>query len=48
MRGYTDREIAARLGIRSRTVETHEANVRAKLASESRRELLRRGARPAT
>ena len=45
--GYTDREIAARLGIGRRTVETHAANVRAKLGLKSRRELLRRGAWPA-
>lgn len=45
--GYTDREIAARLGIGRRTVETHAANVRAKLGLKSRRELLRRGVWPA-
>lgn len=39
--GYTDREIAAMLGIGRRTVETHSANVRAKLGLKSRRELLR-------
>jgi Response regulator containing a CheY-like receiver domain and an HTH DNA-binding domain len=45
--GYTDREIAARLGIGRRTVETHAANVRAKLGLKSRRELLYRGTWPA-
>jgi len=41
--GYMDREIATMLGIGRRTVETHAANVRAKLGLKSRREL-RRGA----
>jgi DNA-binding CsgD family transcriptional regulator len=41
MRGFTDREIATMLGIGRRTVETHAANVRAKLRLKSRRELLR-------
>jgi len=41
--GYTDREMATMLGIGRRTVETHAANVRAKLGLKSRREL-RRGA----
>jgi DNA-binding CsgD family transcriptional regulator len=39
--GYTDREMATMLGIGRRTVETHAANVRAKLGLRSRRELLR-------
>lgn len=39
--GFTDREMAAMLGIGRRTVETHAANVRAKLGIKSRRELLR-------
>jgi DNA-binding CsgD family transcriptional regulator len=39
--GYMDREIATMLGIGRRTVETHGANVRAKLGLKSRRELLR-------
>ena len=39
--GYMDREIATMLGIGRRTVETHAANVRAKLGLRSRRELLR-------
>lgn len=39
--GYTDREMAAMLGIGRRTVETHAANVRAKLGIKSRRELRR-------
>ncbi len=38
--GYTDAEIASRLGIGRRTAETHTANVRAKLGLKSRRELL--------
>ena len=38
--GYTDREVARMLGIGRRTVETHSANVRAKLGLKSRRELL--------
>jgi DNA-binding CsgD family transcriptional regulator len=46
-KGYTDRDIAARLGIGRRTVETHVANVRAKLGLKSRRELLFRGTWPA-
>ncbi len=46
MRGYTDREMAAMLGIGRRTVETHAANVRAKLGLKSRRQLLH-GAWPA-
>jgi DNA-binding CsgD family transcriptional regulator len=45
--GYTDREIATMLGIGRRTVETHAANVRAKLGLKSRRELVRRGVWPA-
>jgi DNA-binding CsgD family transcriptional regulator len=45
--GYTDREIAAELGIGCRTVETHAANIRAKLGLKSRRELIRRAAWPA-
>jgi DNA-binding CsgD family transcriptional regulator len=39
--GYMDREIATMLGIGRRTVETHTANIRAKLGLKSRRELLR-------
>jgi DNA-binding CsgD family transcriptional regulator len=39
--GYMDREIATMLGIGRRTVETHAANIRAKLGLKSRRELLR-------
>jgi DNA-binding NarL/FixJ family response regulator len=39
--GYMDREIATMLGIGRRTVETHAANIRAKLSLKSRRELLR-------
>ncbi|HLJ21142.1 MAG TPA: LuxR C-terminal-related transcriptional regulator [Stellaceae bacterium] len=46
MRGYTDREMATMLGIGRRTVETHAANVRAKLGLRSRRQLLH-GAWPA-
>ena len=45
--GYTDREIATMLGIGRRTVETHAANIRAKLGLKSRRELARRGVWPA-
>lgn len=45
--GYTDREIATMLGIGRRTVETHAANVRAKLGVKSRRELVRRAGWPA-
>jgi DNA-binding CsgD family transcriptional regulator len=41
MRGHTDREMATMLGIGRRTVETHAANVRAKLRLKSRRQLLR-------
>jgi DNA-binding CsgD family transcriptional regulator len=40
--GYTDREIAARLGVGRRTAESHSASVRAKLGLKSRRELLHR------
>jgi DNA-binding CsgD family transcriptional regulator len=40
---YMDREIATMLGIGRRTVETHTANIRAKLGLKSRRELVRRG-----
>jgi DNA-binding CsgD family transcriptional regulator len=39
--GYMDREIAVMLGIGRRTVESHAANVRAKLGLKSRRELVR-------
>ena len=45
--GYMDREIATMLGIGRRTVETHAANVRAKLGLTSRRELLRGAVWPA-
>ncbi|HXN78879.1 MAG TPA: LuxR C-terminal-related transcriptional regulator [Candidatus Dormibacteraeota bacterium] len=45
--GYMDREIATMLGIGRRTVETHAANVRAKLGLKSRRELLRGAVWPA-
>jgi DNA-binding CsgD family transcriptional regulator len=45
--GYTDREMATMLGIGRRTVETHAANVRAKLGLRSRRELLRVAVWPA-
>ncbi|HXJ48359.1 MAG TPA: LuxR C-terminal-related transcriptional regulator [Candidatus Acidoferrum sp.] len=45
--GYMDREIAVMLGIGRRTVETHAANVRAKLGLKSRRELLRGVGQPA-
>jgi len=45
--GYTDREIATLLGIGRRTVETHGANVRAKLGLKSRRALLRGAVWPA-
>jgi DNA-binding CsgD family transcriptional regulator len=45
--GYTDREMATMLGVGRRTVETHAANVRAKLGLKSRRELLRGGVWPA-
>lgn len=38
--GYTDREIAERLGVGRRTAESHSASVRAKLGLKSRRELL--------
>ncbi len=40
--GYTDREIASRLGIGRRTAESHAASVRAKLGLKSRRELIRK------
>lgn len=40
--GYTDREIAARLGVGRRTAESHSASVRAKLGLKSRRDLLHR------
>ena len=40
--GYTDREIAARLGVGRRTAESHSASVRAKLGLKSRRELMRK------
>jgi DNA-binding CsgD family transcriptional regulator len=45
--GYTDREMAMMLGIGRRTVETHAANVRAKLGVKSRRALLRGAVWPA-
>lgn len=45
--GLMDREIATMLGIGRRTVETHAANVRAKLGLKSRRELIRGGIWPA-
>jgi DNA-binding CsgD family transcriptional regulator len=45
--GYMDSEIASILGIGRRTVETHAANIRAKLGLKSRRELVRRGGWPA-
>src|SRR5579859_1670759 len=45
--GYTDREMATMLGIGRRTVETHSANVRAKLGLKSRRALLRGAVWPA-
>lgn len=45
--GYTDREMATMLGIGRRTVETHTANVRAKLGLKSRRELQRGAVWPA-
>jgi DNA-binding CsgD family transcriptional regulator len=45
--GYTDREIASMLGIGRRTVETHAANIRAKLGLKSRRELVRGAVWPA-
>jgi DNA-binding CsgD family transcriptional regulator len=45
--GHMDREIATKLGIGRRTVETHAANVRAKLGLKSRRELLRGAVWPA-
>lgn len=45
--GYMDREIATMLGVGRRTVETHAANVRAKLGLKSRRELLRGAVWPA-
>ncbi len=40
--GYTDREIAGRLGIGRRTAESHAASVLSKLGLRSRRELIRR------
>ena len=39
--GYTNVEIAARLGISSRTVETHRANLMRKLGLRSLAELIR-------
>jgi DNA-binding CsgD family transcriptional regulator len=45
--GYMDREIGTMLGIGRRTVETHTANIRAKLGLKSRRELLRGAVWPA-
>ena len=39
--GYTDAEIAARLGISSRTVETHRANLMPKLGLRTLAELIR-------
>ncbi len=44
--GYMDREIAKILGIGRRTVETHTANIRAKLGLKSRRELVHAGVWP--
>ena len=38
--GWTDKEIAARLGVGRRTVESHVANIRGKLGLRSRRDLL--------
>ena len=39
--GYTNAEIAARLGISSRTVETHRANLMRKLGLRTLAELIR-------
>ena len=39
--GYTNVEIAARLGISSRTVETHRANLMRKLGLHTLAELIR-------
>jgi two-component system response regulator NreC len=40
-RGYTNRQVADDLGLSVRTVETHRANVLAKLGISTRAELLR-------
>jgi two-component system response regulator NreC len=39
--GYTNRQIAGRLHLSPRTVESHRANIRAKLDLDSRDELMR-------
>jgi DNA-binding NarL/FixJ family response regulator len=41
VRGYTNRQAAEELGLSVRTVETHRANLMAKLGLESRVELVR-------
>ena len=38
--GLTDREIAARLGLAHRTVQTHVANARHKLGADNRSHLV--------